>query len=345
MSGLRVAVCHPQVPFERGGAEILADDLVAALIRRGHDASLVTIPFKWYPDPVLLEHALMWRMLDLTEANGRPIDLVIGTKFPSYLVKHPRKVVWLVHQFRQAYDLHGTEFAQFTDDAQGSAMREAIRSMDAIALGEATRRFAISRNVAERLDRFNGLEATPLLPPPQALEVGQISDDGTLLVVGRLDAAKRVDLIVRALVRLPGVQCAIVGEGPNRASLETLIRESNLADRVAVTGRVDRDELARRYASCRAVVYVPLDEDYGFVPIEAHQAGKPVITVTDAGGPLDVVTDGETGIVCDPTPAAVAVAMRRLINDPDEARRLGSLGKSRAVGFSWDDVVNTLTAT
>lgn len=345
MSGLRVAVCHPQVPFERGGAEILADDLVAALNRGGHDAALVTIPFKWYPDPVLLEHALMWRMLDLTEANGRPIDLVIGTKFPSYLVRHPRKVVWLVHQFRQAYDLHGTQFAQFTDDAQGAAMREAIRSMDATALGEATRRFAISRNVADRLDRFNGLGATPLLPPPQALEFGRPSDDGTLLVVGRLDAAKRVDLVVRALALLPGVRCALVGDGPAREGLEVLVRTLGIADRVSFAGRVDRSELARRYSSCRAVAYVPLDEDYGFVPIEAHLAGKPVITVLDAGGPLDVVADGETGVVCEPTPEAIAGAIRRLINDPDEARRLGSLGKSRAAGFSWDDVVDTLTAT
>ncbi len=345
MTGLRIAVCLPQVPFERGGAEILADDLVAALNRRGHDATLVTLPFKWYPDVVLLEHTLAWRMVDLTEANGRPIDLVIATKFPSYLIRHPRKVVWLVHQFRQAYDLHGTRFAQFDDEPRGVAMREAVREMDATALGEAERLYAISRNVADRLDRFNGLTAAPLLPPPQSFATYPITDDGSLLVVGRLDATKRIDLIMRALALVPDLRCVIVGEGGERGALERLVQGLGLGDRVTLTGRLDADELARRYSSCRAVVYVPVDEDYGFVPIEAHQAGKPVITTSDSGGPLDVVADGESGLVCAPEPEALAVAIRRFHDDPVEAARMGAVGKARADGYSWDAVVDTLTAS
>jgi glycosyltransferase involved in cell wall biosynthesis len=341
---LRVAVCLPQVPFERGGAEILADDLVAALNRKGHEATLVTLPFKWYPDLTLLEHTLAWRMIDLTESNGRPIDLVIATKFPSYLIRHPRKVVWLVHQFRQAYDLHGTQFAQFDDEPRGVAMRETIREMDATALGEAERIFTISRNVSERLDRYNGLTASPLLPPPQTLDVHAGEDDGSLLVVGRLDATKRVDLILRALALVPEVRLTIVGEGNARGALEALVRELGLGDRVTLTGRVDSDELARRYGTCRAVVYAPLDEDYGFVPIEAHQAGRPVITTSDAGGPLDVIADGETGFVCEPTAESIAEAIRRLTADPRESARMGALGKERAAGYSWDAVVETLTA-
>ena len=101
---MRIAVCAPQVPFERGGAEIFADDLVAELRARDHDAELVTVPFKWYPGERVLTQAFLWRLLDLEEANGRPVDAVIATKFPSYAVRHPRKVVWLFHQHRGAYD-------------------------------------------------------------------------------------------------------------------------------------------------------------------------------------------------------------------------------------------------
>ena len=99
---MRLAVCRPQVPFERGGAEIFADDLVAQLRLRDHEAELVTVPFKWYPGERVLTQAFLWRLLDLEEADGSPIDLVIATKFPSYVVRHPNKIVWLLHQFRQA---------------------------------------------------------------------------------------------------------------------------------------------------------------------------------------------------------------------------------------------------
>jgi len=110
---MNIAVCAPQVPFERGGVEIFSERLAAELRERGHAAALVTVPFKWYPGERVLTQAFLWRLLDLDEANGRPIDLVIATKFPPYAVTHRNKVVWLVHQFRQAHDLDRTELGQF----------------------------------------------------------------------------------------------------------------------------------------------------------------------------------------------------------------------------------------
>ena len=123
---MRVAVCAPQVPFVRGGAELMADDLVAALRRRGHEAELVTIPFKWYPGARVLDQAFLWRLVDLTESDGRPIDRVIATKFPAYCVRHPNKVAWVLHQFRQAYDYDRTELGQFSESPEDRATRRAI---------------------------------------------------------------------------------------------------------------------------------------------------------------------------------------------------------------------------
>ena len=74
---MRIAVCAPQVPFERGGAEIFADDLVGELRARGHETDLVTVPYKWYPGERVLSQAFLWRLLDLSESDGRPIELVI----------------------------------------------------------------------------------------------------------------------------------------------------------------------------------------------------------------------------------------------------------------------------
>src|SRR5205085_12126519 len=101
---MRIVVCRPQVPFVRGGAEVVADELVDELRARGHEAETVAIPFKWYPGTRVLDQAFLWRLLDLTEADGREIELVIATKFPAYCVRHPNKVAWVLHQFRQAYD-------------------------------------------------------------------------------------------------------------------------------------------------------------------------------------------------------------------------------------------------
>src|SRR5918912_913358 len=141
---MRIAVCSPQVPFAHGGAEQLVEELNA----RGHEAALVTVPFKWYPGTRVLSQAFLWRLLDLEETDGRPIELVIATKFPSYAVRHPHKVVWLLHQFRQAWDLDRTELAQFGESAEDRALRRQVLAFERTALGEARRIFATSGNVA-----------------------------------------------------------------------------------------------------------------------------------------------------------------------------------------------------
>jgi hypothetical protein len=84
-----VVVCEAQVPFIRGGAEALSRELVREFRERGYDTELISIPFKWYPKTELLPHAAMWRLLDLSESNGRPIDLLVATKFPTYFARHP----------------------------------------------------------------------------------------------------------------------------------------------------------------------------------------------------------------------------------------------------------------
>ncbi len=163
---MRIAVCLPQVPFEHGGAELFAETLVRELAERDHEATLVTVPFKWYPGTRVLTQAFTWRLLDLEESNGRPIDLVVGTKFPSYCIRHPNKLIWLVHQFRQAYDFDRTELGQFSESPEDRATIEAIRRMDEVAFGEAKAVFAISQNVAGRL--LNSTDVTAeVMPPPR----------------------------------------------------------------------------------------------------------------------------------------------------------------------------------
>jgi glycosyltransferase involved in cell wall biosynthesis len=339
---VRIAVCSPQVPFARGGAEIFADDLVAELRERDHETDLVTVPYKWYPGERVLSQAFLWRLLDLTEADGRVIDLVIATKFPSYAVRHPNKVVWLLHQFRQAYELDRTDLGQFGETAEDRAARRAVQRLDRVALGEAKKVFATSRNVAERLQRSTGLEAEVMPHPPQELPYRTESYDDFVLSVGRLDRAKRNELLLEALAAEPTLQCVIVGDGPDRARLEDLSHRHGLDGRARFTGRVGEEELAALYARCLAVYYAPVDEDFGMVPYEAFLAEKPVVTTTDAGGPLEVVTDRRTGLVCEPRALALAQACSWLREHVDDAKAWGRAGKEIARRVSWDDTIQRL---
>ncbi len=339
---MRIAVLRPQVPFARGGAEIFTDTLVEELRARGHDADLVSVPFKWYPGARVLTQAFLWRLLDLEEADGQPIDVVVATKFPSYLVRHPDKRVWLVHQFRQAYDLDRTELGQFGEAPEDRALRRKIQDLDRVALGEATRLFATSRNVADRLESSTGFEAEVLPHPPQELAYRCDGYGDFVLSVNRLDRAKRIDLLLEAAVLDPALEVVIAGDGPDRERLEALARDSGLDGRARFAGRVDETELAALYGRCLAVFYAPVDEDFGMVPFEAFLSEKPVLTTTDAGGPLEVVTDGMTGLVVSPDAAALAKATVWLRENRDEAATFGLAGKAIADGVTWDRAIARL---
>lgn len=339
-----VAVCHPQIPFADGGAERLAAGLVEALRGRGLAAELVTVPFQWVPRDRILRSALAWRLLDLAQSNGRPIDLVIATKFPSYAVRHERKVVWLVHQLRQVYDLFGTPYGDFDDGPEDRAVRAAVRRLDDRALGEARARFAISRRVAERLRRYNALDAAPVYPPPYGRERFAPGEQGDyVLSVGRLEPLKRVGPLVEALPHAdPALRAVIVGVGPDEPALRARAAELGVADRVEFRGAARFEEVVALYRDALAVYFAPYDEDYGFVTIEAFLSGKPVVTAPDAGGPLEWVEDQVTGLVSPLEPEALGSALSSLARDRKWARDLGEAGRERVRDVTWDAVLDRL---
>jgi glycosyltransferase involved in cell wall biosynthesis len=339
---MRVAVCRPQVPFAHGGVEIFTDQLVEELRARGHESDLVSVPFKWYPGTRVLTQAFLWRLLDLDEVDGRPVDVVVATKFPSYLVRHREKRVWLVHQFRQAYELDGTPLGQFGDSPEDRALRRRVQDLDRVALGEASRLFAVSRNVAARLGASTGLEAEVLPHPPQELAYRNDGYGSFVLSVNRLDRAKRIDLLLEAAATDSTLEVVITGDGPDRERLERLARDRGLDGRARFTGRIAEEELADLYGRCLAVYYAPVDEDYGMVPFEAFLSGKPVVTTTDAGGPLEVVSDGSTGLVVAPEAPEIAQALGWLREHPEEAAAYGRAGNELAQGVTWDRCIERL---
>jgi len=344
MATKRILICATQVPFVRGGAEYLVEGLRDALRAQGHTVDVVALPFQWSPVERIPESALAWRLLDIAQVDGRPVDLVIGTKFPSYLVRHPNKVAWLVHQHRQAYDWYGTPLSDFANIPEHRAVREQIFRMDGRSLAECRARFTISRNVSARLRRFNSLDSTPLYPPSRyaaALRAGPYGD--YILSSARLDRAKRLDLLLEALARtrLP-VRAIFAGAGPDRERLEEIAARLGLGERARFLGFVPDAELVGLYAGARAVYYAPVDEDYGFATVEAFGAARPVVTTDDAGGVLEFVEHERNGLVVRPDPAAVALALDALAADPARAERLGRAGQPLVRPITWDKVVAAL---
>ena len=341
---MKVCLAETVVPFTRGGAELHVDGLATALAERGFAVERVRLPFAWHDRRSLLESALAWRLLHLATVDGGGVDAVIATRFPSYLVRHPNKVVWLIHQLRQAYELDRTRYGFLSEEAEDRRIVELVRAMDGRGLGEARRLFANSGNTAGRLARFNGLTATPLYPPPPLdgrYRAGAHGDH--VLSVGRLDPMKRVDLLLEAVARSPRLRAVVVGEGPDRPRLEALAGARGVTDRVVFTGRVEDDRLLGLYADCGCVYYAPFDEDFGYVTLEAFRSSKPVVTAADSGGVLELVTDRETGLVAPRAEAGELVGLlERLLGDPALARRLGAAGKDRVAGIGWDGVVTAL---
>jgi glycosyltransferase involved in cell wall biosynthesis len=330
----------------RGGAELLVRGLVDELTRRGYRAERVSVPFKWYPKEELPAQAAAWRMIDLSESNGERVDAVIATKFPTYFVRHPNKVTWLLHQYRAIYDLCGTPYSEFEHTERDVRLRDHLIALDNQVLAESVRLFTIARNTSARLARYNGIAAEPLYHPPPlagALEPGPFGD--YVLSVGRLEANKRVDLIIRALAYVDRhVRLIVVGEGPLRLQLEEIAGSHGVADRVTWAGRIDDQRLVGLYAGALGIVFPPFDEDYGYITLEAFLARKPVVTTADAGGPLEFVEDAVTGLVVEPTPEAIGRAIARLAADQRLARSLGDAGYERVRSITWDSVVDRLMA-
>jgi glycosyltransferase involved in cell wall biosynthesis len=287
----RVVVCEVQVPFVRGGAEYHVRALQQQLGARGYEAEVVRIPFKWEPKAEILTHAAAWRLIDLSESNGEPIDLVIGTKFPSYFVRHPNKVAWLIHQHRAAYELAGTEYSNFTHEDEDVGIRQTLVDLDRQMLGECRRLYANARNTAGRLKKFNGLDAEPLYhPPPFAERLGPGPYGDYVLFVGRMESIKRPDLAVRAMQHIDRpIRLVMVGDGTQRGHTEALATSLSVSERIDFAGSLGEQELIDLYRGSLAVLYTPFDEDYGYVTLESFLARKPVITTTDAGGPLELV--------------------------------------------------------
>jgi len=341
-----IAVCTAQVPFFTGGAEAHVNGLVKKLKQQGFETELINIPYKWYPRKQLLKSIQIWKMLDLTESNGKKIDMVISTKFPSYYVEHPNKVLWLTHQYRQVYDLFDTPYSGFDPDKkEDKKFRDIIIKMDNKALKTYKRIYTISKNTGIRLKKFNNIGSVPLYHPPSLAGRYFCSKYGDyVLSVGRLDKLKRVDILLKALRHCDKkIRCMVAGTGPELNDLKSTAVNLGVSERTEFLGYVNNEELLKLYSECSLVYFAPRDEDYGYITLEAFLSKKPVITAFDSGGPLEFVENNKNSIIFESSDEKkLAERMEELFFNKHKCKVFGENGYIKVKDVSWESVINTL---
>jgi glycosyltransferase involved in cell wall biosynthesis len=342
---MRIAIVNNQAPFVRGGAELLAEWLHDKLEQHGHEAEIVRIPFQWNPPERIIDHMLAARLVRL--AN---VDRVVALKFPAYYVPHENKVLWLLHQFRQAYDLWGTPYQGIPGNPTGQRIRDAIIEGDR-HLGEARRIYTNSKIVGARLKFYNGLDSEVLFPPLFDASPYRCEDYGDYFFFpSRITAGKRQHVAAQAMAHVKsGARLVIAGQPETPEDLERLlavVHEHQLENRVEVIARwIGEEEKLRLLAGARGVVYLPFGEDsYGYVTLEAFHARKPVITLADSGGTLELIEDRRNGRVVHDVDE-LAQAIDELAEDRALAESLGqaALATIDELGISWDRVIRCLT--
>jgi len=343
---MRIAICHPSIPFMRGGAEILVEGLYEELINRHHAVELVKIPFQWYPPYKILDSVLSWKLIDLTESNGEKIDLIISTKFPSYVVNHPNHVTWLFHQHRPAYDLWNFSKNDLAIHTQGNYVRQKIIELDNNVLKKVKKLYTLSKTVSQRLIKYNKIESEPLYAPVKNAKKFHNKEYGDyILFPSRISPVKRQDLLVESLKYVKqDVKCKIIGFESHKKWLDEKIKGKKYADKIELVTNVSDDELIDLYSKALAVVFIPREEDYGFITLEAFLSRKPVLTASDSGGPLEFVTDAKNGFIVEPNPKKIAEGLDRFYEDSEKTKQMGVNGFKtyQELNLSWDHVIDKL---
>jgi glycosyltransferase involved in cell wall biosynthesis len=328
-----------------GGHLVIARELTRALCAAGHDAQIIVTPQNRFGRQAAA-YLATW-LTDVGSSDGRSIDQVISLRYPSYAVRHPRHVCWLNHTMREYYDQWDRFSAGLSPRARAKERirRTFIHAADRYLLSRNVTKLVVqSRTIQQRLAIWPNLKSSVLYPPAPDRPYRCDDYGDSILFVSRLSPLKRADLLIQALATADGhgLRVVIAGEGESRPSLEALAREIGVADRVQFLGRVSDDRILDLLASCRAVCFPPFEEDYGFVTVEAFAARKAVVTCRDSGGPAELVVDGVSGFVCDPSPQALAHALSVLAEDRALAERMGGEALAAGTRLTWPDTVRRL---
>lgn len=377
---MKIAIVAPSpVPFTIGGAELLLSGMQDAINNyTSHQCELIKLTTKEDTFWDLIGSYYKFYQLDLSH-----FDMVISTKYPSWMTRHSNHIVYMLHPLRGLYDTYHLcnsctelpdqlktglvkEILDITevrigkvkdvDDLfqklfqlrseqdnyskeiftfPGPFIRKIIYFLDRWALSYENIReyFSISENVKGRQDYFPPSARVKVIYPPSKIEDFECRGFEYLFTVSRLDSPKRIDMLIEAMRFVPhDIRLKIAGEGSEKTRLMELAQDDA---RIEFLGFVTENELIDLYANALVILFVPLDEDYGYVTVEGMASAKPVITTFDSGGPLEFVSDLKTGFIVDPDPKHIADKINFFVEHVEEARKMGLLANEKVKNISW----------
>jgi glycosyltransferase involved in cell wall biosynthesis len=233
----------------------------------------------------------------------------------------------------------------------GMSVRDSIRRADRKIIPEAKAVYANSANVARRLKEYCDIDAKPLYHPPRNADRFNCAEAGKFLFFpSRITQGKRQALVIEALRHVrTQVRVRFAGIADDESYAEELQKHASklgVSGRIEWLGQISESTKLEQYATSLGVLYPPIDEDYGYVTLEAMLASKPVITCIDSGGPLEFVRDHETGLIANPSAESLAEAMDTLWTKRREAERWGRHGRELydSLGINWKTVLEHLLA-
>ncbi|MBA3536108.1 MAG: glycosyltransferase family 4 protein [Tatlockia sp.] len=343
---MKVLIVNNMAPFIWGGAEELATHLRKNLIIAGHEAEILRIPFQWEPAERIPSQMLMVRSFELDN-----VDHVIALKFPAYLIRHPQKTFWLLHQYRQAYDLFAAGQTNLPSGKSGEDLRALIKAADNESFAESRAIFTNSEVTRQRLLHYNGFDAKVLHPPINDPELFRHGKEGNYIFAGgRINSMKRQHLLLEAMSKADSKVKLVIAGPPDTPADAKKIKESverlGLQDRVTLDLRfLPRETYANYVNDSTAVAYLPFDEDsLGYVAMEAAIAGKALITTSDSGGILGLARHEETGWIAEANSASLAEAMSSVWKNPAPTQQYGIAARELWLSFgaNWPQTVETL---
>jgi len=376
---MKIAILAPSsIPFEIGGAEKLWWGLQSFInAYTSHQCELFKIPTREHSFWDLLESYYEFYQKDVSS-----FDMVLTGKYPAWMVKHPNHHLYMVHCLRGLYDTYRLmnlpvrvtpnhskinrllkliennkiclhELFEFIFEMKndreiplnnfafpGPLIRKVIHSLDKKAMGDIKTFSAISQTVAGRKEYYPEGTRAKVIYPPSNLKYFQTGSYDYFFTVSRLDKAKRVQMIIEAYLQTQTkMPLKIAGTGPLERELKDLTRND---PRVQFLGFLSDEELIYYYANAYAVLFLPYDEDYGLVTIEAMMSEKPVITFKDSGGATEFVENGKTGIICRPNVYELKTVIEEISGEPEKVMWMGKNAKKKIEHITWHYAVGEL---
>ena len=224
----------------------------------------------------------------------------------------------------------------------GPLTRQVIHFLDDIGINEKsiTKFCAISNTVAQRDNYFPDTVDPLVLHPPTDLLVIPPIDNEYLFTVSRLDVPKRIDLLITAFMATEvDSEFRIAGAGPQLGRLKKLASRDS---RIIFLGEISDQELIQQYAGSAYVPFIPYDEDYGLVGIEAMLSAKALLTVVDAGGINEVFVPGQMGLSVEPDQKELAQAMTWMSENAAAVQRMGCAARARATLITWQNIISIM---